>query len=59
MVPGRGENIMDVMGVAAPVRLAGDVFAIAVAGPLGRMEPRIRAHARQLVGACKALTKNL
>ena len=56
---GRGDNIFDVMGVAAPIAVAGETFAVAVAGPLTRMEPKIRAHAKQLVGTCKALLKDL
>ena len=54
---GRGENVMDVMGVAAPVYVAGEVFAIAVAGPMVRLEPKLHAHAKQLVWICKALLK--
>lgn len=56
---GRGETSMDVMGAAVPVRFAGDVFAIAIAGPLPRMDPRLAAHAKQLLAAAKALTKHL
>jgi len=56
---GRGETSIDVMGVAVAVRLAGDVFAIAIAGPLGRMDPRLRSHAKQLLGLAKTLTKKV
>jgi DNA-binding IclR family transcriptional regulator len=56
---GRGETSMDVMGAAVPVRLVGDVFAIGIAGPLGRMDPRLRAHAKQLLSSVKALMKNM
>ena len=56
---GRGETSMDVMGAAVPVRLAGDVFAIGIAGPLNRMDPRLRAHAKLLLGATKALMKHV
>ena len=54
---GRGENVMDVMGVAAPVYVSDEVFAIAVAGPMVRVEPKLHAHAKQLVWICKALLK--
>ncbi|HMN82796.1 MAG TPA: IclR family transcriptional regulator [Burkholderiaceae bacterium] len=54
---GKGENVIDVMGVAAPVSVAGDVLSIAIAGPLVRMEPRIHAHAKQLVWTCKSILK--
>jgi DNA-binding IclR family transcriptional regulator len=56
---GRGETSMDVMGAAVPVNLAGDVFAIGIAGPLARMDPRLRAHAKLLLGVAKALAKHL
>lgn len=52
---GRGETSIDVMGAAVPVRLVGDVFAITIAGPLQRMEPRLRAHIRLLLQTSKTL----
>jgi IclR family acetate operon transcriptional repressor len=56
---GRGETSIDVMGVAVPLRVAGDVFAIGIAGPLNRMDPCVRAHAKLLIGAVKALMKHM
>lgn len=35
-----GENVADVMAVACPVGIEGVSYAIAVAGPIGRMAPR-------------------
>jgi DNA-binding IclR family transcriptional regulator len=35
----RGENVSDVMAIAAPIRRAGANFGVAIAGPLHRMEP--------------------
>jgi len=35
----RGENVSDVMAIAAPVRRAGATFGVAIAGPLHRMQP--------------------
>jgi DNA-binding IclR family transcriptional regulator len=55
---GRGENIFDVMGVATPIYIAGDVLSVGIAGPYTRMEPKLHAHAKQLVWTCKALLKN-
>ena len=55
---GRGENVRDVLGVAAPVYVSGEVLAIAIAGPMVRVEPKLHAHAKQLVWTCKALLKN-
>jgi IclR family transcriptional regulator, acetate operon repressor len=48
----RGENVADVMALAAPMRIAGRVFGVAVAGPLQRMEPgetRLAARLRQCI----------
>lgn len=44
----RGENVPDVMAVAAPVRLGGDLYAVAIAGPMHRMEHRFEEHRRLL-----------
>ena len=35
-----GENVADVMAVSCPVRIEGVSYAIAVAGPIGRVAPR-------------------
>ena len=48
----RGENVTDVMALAAPLRLAGRTFGVAVAGPLHRMEPneaRMAVRLRQCI----------
>ncbi len=44
----RGENVADVMAVAAPIRLAGTTFGVAIAGPLHRMEPNEARMAAKL-----------
>lgn len=44
----RGENVPDVHALAAPVQLAGQAYAIVVAGPAHRMEASLRAHVRRL-----------
>lgn len=54
---GHGETVIDVMGVAAPVYVADEVLAVAVTGPRTRMEPKLHAHAKQLVWACKGLLR--
>jgi DNA-binding IclR family transcriptional regulator len=53
----RGENVRDVTAVAVPVRVVGDTFTVAVAGPTHRMEPKLEQHARRLVAACKAMER--
>ncbi len=47
----RGENVIDVMAVAASLALDNEAFGIAIAGPLHRMEPALARHAELLRGA--------
>ncbi|MBI3797824.1 MAG: IclR family transcriptional regulator, partial [Deltaproteobacteria bacterium] len=47
----RGENVADVMAVAATVQLDGDVYGIAVAGPIHRMESDLTKHVSALTAA--------
>jgi len=47
----RGENVIDVMAVAASLKLDNEAFGIAIAGPLHRMEPALARHAELLRGA--------
>lgn len=51
----RGENVADVMAVATPVVMNEEVFAVAVAGPIQRMTPRLERHAGALVAARQKL----
>lgn len=51
----RGENVADVMAVAAPVGVGGDTCAVVVAGPIHRMEPKLEAHAKRLIATCRAI----
>ena len=53
----RGENVADVMAVAGSFSLAGEVFGIAIAGPLQRMEPMLARHAEQLRAAIQRRTR--
>ena len=47
----RGENVVDVMGMATTANVYGEVFGIAVAGPLARMEAGEAALAEALLAA--------
>jgi IclR family transcriptional regulator, acetate operon repressor len=51
----RAENVADVMAVAAPVTVGGDNYAIVVAGPIHRVDPKAQAHARRLAAVCRAI----
>lgn len=44
----RGESVDDVGAVARAVPLGGEDYAVAIAGPLSRMEPAMERHARLL-----------
>lgn len=44
----RGENVVDVMAIACPVQLEGVAYAIAVAGPINRIEGEIDSIARRI-----------
>jgi len=51
----RGENVADVMAIAATVRLGSDVYGIAVAGPIHRMEGDLTKHVSALTAACATI----
>jgi len=44
----RGENVADVMAMARPVVLGGDLFGLCVAGPMHRMSTMHARHAKAL-----------
>lgn len=45
----RGENVADVMAVAMPLKLGSETYAIAIAGPLSRMEAAVGQRIAQLL----------
>ena len=51
----RGENVRDVMAVAAAARIGDEPFAIAVAGPIHRMTLELERHAATVMEARDAL----
>lgn len=50
-----GENVTDVMAIAATVRLDGDIYGIAIAGPIHRMEDNLTKHETALRAACATI----
>jgi DNA-binding IclR family transcriptional regulator len=50
-----GESIPDLVGLAWPLRIGGEAYAISVAGPRYRVEPRIEEIAAMLRSACLAI----
>lgn len=53
----RGENVVDVMAVALAIRLGTETYAIAIAGPLPRMEAAIDERIAQLMAFGGSLSK--
>src|SRR5262249_4318803 len=54
-----GENVADVMAIATTVRLGSEVYGIAVAGPIHRMERVLTDQASALAAACATITEML
>lgn len=53
----RGENVADVMAIAAPLHVGSATLGVAIAGPLHRMQEQERRHAQKLLAAVKAIEK--
>lgn len=51
----RGENVADVMAVAAPVRIGGRTLGVAIAGPIHRMQSAEQALAGRLTDCIRTL----
>ena len=54
----RGENVADVMAVASTVKFGGDVYGIAVAGPMHRMSEEVEMQQRRLTEICHAIERD-
>lgn len=50
-----GESIPDVGAVAWPVQISGGEYAVSIAGPLYRIEPKLESLAQQLRVACQVM----
>ncbi len=53
-----GENTRDLMAIAAPVRVAGELFAVVIGGPPQRFQAELRRHAARLLRACRAIERS-
>lgn len=51
----RGENVADVMAIAAPLRQGSSTFGVAIAGPLHRMQTAEAKHASRLIATIRAI----
>lgn len=52
-----GENIPDLMSIAIPLHLNGELFVLGAGGPINRFKPLIKEHAKALMIAQEALSK--
>ncbi len=52
----RGENVVDVMAISAPVNLGKEVYALAIAGPLPRMEQALDQRLKQLLAVTQGIS---
>jgi len=50
-----GENVADVMAIAAAARLDADFYGIAIAGPMHRMAANLKSHVSALKQACATI----
>ena len=50
-----GETVTDVMSVAVPVAIAGDLCGISLVGPIHRMKPELQRHIERIQRAAKAI----
>lgn len=50
-----GETVADLSGIAVPVRIHNQVYAVSVLGPSYRLNPRLREHAAALIKAAAQL----
>lgn len=54
-----GESVDDVMAVAQGISLGGENHAIAIAGPLSRMQPRVQEHADALLSVIEKISQEV
>lgn len=54
-----GENISDVMSVAATVVLDSEIYVVGAGGPIPRFKPLMTRHAALLMRTCKAIEQAL
>ncbi len=54
-----GENIADLMSIAATVVVDGEIYVVGAGGPIQRFKPLMTRHAAQLMKTCKAIEQAL
>ncbi len=53
----RGETVADLMAVAVPVAVNGEIYSVALAGPMNRMDGALKRHAKLLTELRAALER--
>jgi IclR family transcriptional regulator, acetate operon repressor len=53
----RGETVADLMAVAVPVAVNGEIYSVALAGPMHRMDGALKRHAKLLTELRDALER--
>lgn len=51
----QGENVSEVMALAAPARVAGEIYGLVVAGPIHRMSDNVEGISEKLLQTCAAI----
>ena len=53
-----GENIRDLMSIALPLPIGGEVYAVTIGGPIQRVRPKTAAHVERLRRTCAAIQRD-
>lgn len=54
----KSENVSDVMAVAKAIRLAGEPYGVAIAGPVHRIDGNVERHVKALQASCSKLERS-
>lgn len=49
----RGEYLADVCAISVPLHLSGECYAVVIAGPLNRVEPRLQQHVKLITAVAR------
>ena len=52
-----GENIRDLMSIAVPLAIGGEIYAVTIGGPIQRIKLNTAAHAERLLRTCGAIRR--
>ncbi len=52
-----GENIRDLMSIAVPLAIGGEIYAVTIGGPIQRIKSKMATHAERLLRTCAAICR--